>query len=251
MIGIPDLALTWPRKVRSIHQVEVTSRCSLSCCYCPSPQIVKGKIPGRDARDMTREHYLRTLEWVAHYVKAGTQGELNLAGTGESTLHPDFIDFLRLARETMGDLPITFATNGVGATEEMVAKMAPYKPLVWVSLHRPEKAGPAIEIYKKHGILTGFSNDPALNGNDWAGQVKWYRSNPSYFTGCRWMRDGELFVFSDGRITTCGFDASAFNTLGHIDEEIGSVGLKPGPLCQRCHYVIGVKSWDQRKGEFT
>ena len=45
-----------------------------------------------------------------------------------------------------------------------------------VKLHRPEKAGPAVEAYRKIGALDGVSADPSINAYDWAGQVEWFNS---------------------------------------------------------------------------
>lgn len=239
--------LGFPRPVTSIHQIEISSRCNLRCVYCPSPDIVSGKYPRRAAIDMSAENFERALEWVAFYVRRESQTELNLAGIGESTLHPEFPDFVRLARRAIGPSgKLVFATNGIGCNEEMVREISPYKPEVWVSLHRPEKASLAVELYKKYGLLFGVSIDPSVNANDWAGQVDWHRSGE--VLPCPWMNLGRVFVLSDGRISRCCLDAQGIGMLGHVDDPIGSIETSPYPLCMNCYQKIDSPEWDQAKG---
>lgn len=246
-MSIQTIQAKFPREIIAVHQLEITSKCSLSCRYCTSPAIVAGKYPDRKAVDMTRAHYERALEWASYYVRRGTQRELNLAGIGESTIHPEFVDFVRLAREAVGwEIDITFATNGTHHDEAMVKAIAAYRPKVWVSLHRPEVAGKAVEIYKKHGLLVGFSTDPSLNANDWAGQVNWFNSGKPL--PCPWLRGGWVMAMADGRLTTCCLDAQGIGVVGHVDDPIGSVEVKPYELCKKCYQTIGVEGWDQAKG---
>jgi hypothetical protein len=195
--------------------------------------------------DMTRAVYERSLEWVKHFVAAGTQRELNLAGIGESTLHPDFVDFVRLARDAIGTGKLIFATNGVGYGEDLVAALAPYGPRVFVSLHRPEKAVHAVQWFTKHGLLDGVSVDPATNPNDWAGQVEWPTALLNHIP-CQWMRVGRAMVMADGRITSCCLDASGVGVIGHVDDEIGSVVTRPYSLCATCYQDIAIEGYEQR-----
>jgi len=198
---------------------------------------------------MAPEHFEAALRWVAHFVKQKTQHELNLAGIGESTLHPQFINYLRLAREVVGeDVRIIFATNGLECSDTLARTMTSYRPEVWVSLHRPEKAGLAIEIYRRHGLLGGVSIDPSVNANDWAGQVKWHNCTHNN-TLCPWIREGRVMVMADGRVTTCCLDASGAGVVGHITDPIipDQFQTRPYDLCRTCNQVIGVTGYDQRK----
>lgn len=242
---LPVLSLAFPRRVTMIHQIEITSRCQLRCSYCPSPRIMKGELPGRPAMDMTREVYERALYHVAAGVRAGTQGELNLAGIGESTLHPEFFDFVRLAREAVGpSIPLIIATNGIIATPELAELFVREQVNVWVSLHRPEKAGLAVQLYRAAGVLRGISHDPSVNANDWAGQVAWHNS-PGNAIPCEWLRQGYAMVLSDGRVTACCFDVTGEGVGGHVnDETLGATS--PYRICADCHHVIGVEGFDQR-----
>jgi len=193
---------------------------------------------------MTEETFRRCLQIARYYVSKGTQVELNLAGIGEPTLHPRFVEFIALAREAVGDIVITFATNGVGYDEELVKAVKTYHPLVWVSLHRPEKAAKARHWWGTHGMLAGVSTDPATNANNWAGQVDWEHTQQSV-TPCMWLREGFVMAMSDGRLTACCLDASGAGVIGHVDEAIGSVKTKPYSLCQPCHQVVNIKGFQQ------
>lgn len=195
---------------------------------------------------MTREIFERSMLWVNFFVKRGTQGELNLAGIGESTMHPEFLDFARLARAVMGTGRIVLATNGLICSEEIAKELAALKIGVWVSLHRPEKAALAVQIYRKHGILIGTSSDPSLNANDWAGQVKWIDSGNKF--PCPWLSSGWVMAMSDGRLTTCCLDAQGIGVVGHVNDPLGSVETKPYELCKKCYQVITEPGWNQKEG---
>lgn len=241
---LPVLSLAFPRRVTAIRQIEITSRCQLRCSYCPSPQIMKGEMPGRPALDMTRATFERALAWVSEFVRAGTQPELNLAGIGESTLHPEFADFVRLARGAAGpNLRLILATNGLIANEELAELFACERVEVWVSLHRPERAALAVEIYRRAKVLGGVSSDPSLNANDWGGQVKWHNS-PDNALPCLWLRDGHVMVLADGRTTACCLDATGAGVIGHVDN-LNVSPTKPFTLCKTCHHVIGVEGYEQ------
>lgn len=216
---------------RSIHQIEITSRCNLACRYCPHPKMTRPKI------DMTREIFMRALHWAAR-LPGDSNRELNLAGTGESTLHPDFVDFVHLAREAMPDhIRLVLATNGLTMTKDLARALAPTGVRVFVSLHRPERAGPAIEILKEFGLYEGASNDPAQASVNWAGQVKWHVSTPLKGSPCPWIRNGWLIVLSDGRITRCSFDNRLDETIGTIWDDIGAMETSPYSLCKDCHLI--------------
>lgn len=249
------MPVTFERTVQEIHQIEISSHCSLRCKYCPSPAIVAGKFPDRTAGHMTPQTFARTLEWVSHYIKQGTQRELNLAGIGESTLNPDLVSFVRLAREVVGpNGRIVFATNGTHMTDELAAALAPYKPRITVSLHRPEVAKPAMKHLQKYGLLEGVSADPTINANSWAGQVDWPDDGNRF--PCPWAWNGWLFVMSDGQFSRCCLDASGKGVMGHVNDPIGSIMWSPWDLCKNCYQDLPAvkdengRTWSQKEGAF-
>lgn len=224
--------------VTAIHQIEITSRCNLACRYCVHPKMSRPKM------DMTDEIFTRTLEVVRHFMRKypGRQRELNLAGIGESTMHPQFIEFLYRAREAVGPrVSLVLATNGLLMTPELAAAMKDAAPDVWVSAHRPEKAGPAAEMLRDVGLFRGLSLDPSMASVDWAGQLKWAVSTPLKGSQCMWVRGGRVMVMADGRVTRCCFDGEAVGVLGHIDDEPDSLRTSPYKLCENCHLDVGVK----------
>lgn len=220
-------------RARSIHQIEITSRCDLRCVYCPHRSMERAKI------DMTREIYMQALK-QAQFLNGDSQNELNLAGTGESTLHPDFVEYVHLAREAMPHITLVMATNGLNiAKDPGIAKaIASTGIRVFVSLHRPEKAGPAIEALKSAGIYAGSSTDPSENSVNWAGQVKWAVTSQLKGSVCPWIRDGWLMVLSDGRITHCSFDCIVEEPIGTIWDDLSNAHNYPYKLCETCHLNV-------------
>lgn len=220
--------------LNSIHQIEITSRCNLRCRYCVHPKMARPKI------DMDEATYLRSLEWVRKYVQRGSQSELNLAGIGESTMHAEFVRYVHLAREALGwNQQLVLATNGLLMTDELAREIAPTGILVWVSLHRPEKAGPAVESLKRAGILAGVSADPSLSSTDWAGQVKWHVSVQKG-RPCPWVRGGWSIVLADGRLSRCCFDGSGIGVIGHINDNLDLLHTSAYELCRTCDQDVGV-----------
>lgn len=224
----------YPRPVREIHQIELSSRCNLKCHYCPHfPELPRPKM------DMEWDTYLATLKLVEYYVRQGTQTELSLTGIGEAILHPRFVEALALAREAIGPhRHLVLTTNGILLTERLCADIAPYRPLVFVSLHRPEKAGPAMELAKKYGILAGYNNQFATAAFNWAGtQSNWYVSAPKI--PCEYLRSGWATILVDGRVATCCLDASGDSVVGTVWDDPESLRLSPWGDdkvgCKACH----------------
>lgn len=236
------LNMTLPRRLTALHQIEITSHCNLRCVYCPSPNLKRPKV------HMTEDHFDKALVIAKRFYEAGTQRELNLAGIGESTLHPQFVDFVRKAREALGPVAqLIFATNGVGYGEELIEAVKPYNPKVYVSLHRPEKAARTMQLWDKHGLLCGVSVDPSLNAMTWAGQVDWIYTQSENFP-CMWIRQGIAMAMADGRITQCCYDASGVGVIGHVDDDPNEIRCKPYELCKTCHQQIAIEGYNQHVG---
>jgi hypothetical protein len=218
--------------IRAIHQIEMTSRCNLSCKYC-----VHKKMP-RPKMDMDEATYAKALKWVQFFQARKPHPELNLAGIGESTMHPDFVRNVFLAREAVGvNVNLVLATNGLLMTDELARAIAPAKPSVWVSLHRPERAGPAVEALKRAGIFSGVSADPSLAAVNWAGQVNWHVSAPRGEV-CGWIQASMVMVMSDGRVTRCCFDATGDGVIATVDDDLSKHATSPWHLCAGCHLSV-------------
>lgn len=191
---------------------------------------------------MKEEHFTKALFYVSLFAARGWQRDLNLAGIGESTMHPEFVRYVYLARNTLPEgFELVLATNGLLMTDDLAKELAPSGLRVFVSLHRPEKAGPAIEALRKYGILAGVSADPSIAATNWAGQVNWHVSVPAK-RPCPWVRGGRAFMFADGRISRCAYDATGIGVIGSIEDEIELMETSPYELCKTCDQDVGVKA---------
>ena len=228
---------SYPRPVRDIHQIELTTRCNLKCHYCPHyPELPRAK------EDMAWETFEAALSVVRFFVREGTQTELSLTGIGEAVLHPRFLEAVARSREAIGPhRQLTITTNGILFDDALCAALAPYRPAVFVSLHRPEKAGPAIEAAKRAGILAGTNASFATSAFDWAGaQRNWFVSAPR--TKCEYLRSGWAVILVDGRVTTCCLDADGSGVVGSVWDDPGTLKLSPWGDekvgCSVCHMSV-------------
>lgn len=196
----------------------------------------------------------RAALWhVKYHVDRLEQDELNLAGVGEPTLHPLLPDFVQIARETVGKgVFLNITTNGIDLDEDLVLKLKPYlsaqhghQPGVFVSLHRPERAKRAVDLCRKHSMLAGVSNDPALASIDWAGQIPDFEVTAPNDRPCPWLRLGRAFVFSNGQVGTCCMPAELDGVIGHVNDKPGTLFSKPYRLCASCDQVVGIKGYQQ------
>ena len=229
----------YPRPVRDVHQVELSTRCNLKCRYCPHwPELPRKK------EDMSEDTFSATLDLVRFYVRQGTQTELSLTGIGEAMLHPRFVEYATKAREVIGpQRMLTITTNGLLLDEAMAAAIAPLRPAVFISLHRPEKAGLAVEVAKRHGILAGTNSSFATSAFDWAGSIsdRWFVSAPKI--PCDYLKQGWAVVLVDGRVATCCLDVDGSSAVGTVWDKPETLMLKPwksdkGAGCETCHMEI-------------
>lgn len=161
--------------------------------------------------------------------------ELNLCGIGESTLHPQFADFVLHARSVMGQsTTLVIATNGVGVTQSHADILSLANVRSYVSLHRPEKAAGTVNMFRGVGILSGVSGDPALASVDWAGQVAWPVTAKK--SECSWLRNGWAFITADGDVSQCSFDGNGVGAKANVfDEDLLDFEIEPYELCKTCH----------------
>lgn len=219
--------------IRAIHQIELTSRCNLRCKYCVhgTAGMLRQKV------DMDAGTFELALRWARYFNDRHHHNELNLAGIGESTMHPEFVPWVHRAREVMGDaVTLVLATNGLLMDDAMAQAIAPARPRVYVSLHRPETAQPALLALSRVGILAGVSCDGALASTDWAGQVAWPVTTPLAGKDCTWVTQGKAVVASNGDVLTCSFDASGASVVGNVTHDLSACATQPWAACARCHY---------------
>lgn len=226
----------YPRKVYRVQQIEVTTFCDLRCVYCPSRKLEK--VRGQEKMHMDLETFEKALSWCQHYQRLGTQGELSLTGIGETLLHPDLYEIIPMARRALPFNEINFSTNGLKLTEDICLLLKEHSIDLFISLHRPEKAGPAIEKAMEAGLRVQVNAGASVAAFDWAGQVEWFVSAERGL--CEWLGKGWVNVLVDGRITACCLDAAAKGVVGHVDDThlMDSLTTQPFSLCNTCHMSV-------------
>lgn len=217
--------------LREIHEIEFTSRCNLACRYCPHPKMKRAKA------DMSIATFERTMLHVQHLVDAGTQGEVSLTGIGEALMHPHFKPWAAMVREVIGDSrKLVLSTNGLLMTKDIAEFLARLDAHVYVSGHRPEKAGPAIELLKAAGCKVGANTAFMDNAIDWAGQVEWFVSTDAHM--CSYLQKRWAAVRQDGSVNTCCMDAESLAPIGSVYDAIGSLRTWATDVCRNCSLVV-------------
>lgn len=69
----------------TLANIEITTRCNLGCAACARTQLK------RQSRFMSQENFQRVLQALPHALR------INLVGLGEPLLHPQVVEFVRLA----------------------------------------------------------------------------------------------------------------------------------------------------------
>ena len=82
--------------------VELTNHCNARCVFCPHPAM------RRQIGYMSWETWQRVVEEA----RTGDVLRLAIAGFGEPTLHPNFVDFLQWARLQLPGTWLQLVTNG-------------------------------------------------------------------------------------------------------------------------------------------
>lgn len=216
--------------VRELHEIEFTSVCNLACVYCPHPKLQRPK------RHMTYDTFMHTLRHLTHLCELGTQGEVSLTGIGETTLHPSFESMLKDVRRVIGDRKLVMSTNGLTMTKELAELLAETRVDVYVSLHRPEIAGKALQLLRDARCRHGHNHAFVDSALDWAGQVDWPCTAKK--TVCQYLAQAWVAVREDGSINTCCMDAHGNHPLGSVFDPVGSLTTTPTALCSGCHLVV-------------
>lgn len=227
------------RPVKAIAALELSSRCNLHCPWCahgPSGAMKRPK------QDMPEAVFVESLGLIRHFVKAGTQGRVQLECTGESTLHPRLGEYALRTRVVIGtERGLYLTTNGLLVDEQLCRLLAAAAVEVCLSLYRDGEPGldgtlavkqkQASQMLERHGILRQRTNQPLATPMNWAGQVDWPDHGGPV---CPWLACGEVVVFSDGRIGPCGFDAAGVGILGRVGDAPETLHVRETPLCRKC-----------------
>jgi len=179
----------------------------------------------------------RSLLHVAHYCAQGTQEELSLTGIGEALLNPLFKEMVIRSREVIGaNRKLVMATNGTEVTDDIAQFLAKWGVTTYVSLHRPEVAGPAIHKLRKAGVCVGTNDQFVTASYNWIGEVDWPHTDRKAW--CSYLGKGWGVVRVDGAVNTCCWDAHGSQPIGHVINAVGSLVTHVTPLCEKCPLVV-------------
>ena len=222
-------------RIKTIHQIEVSSRCNLACRYCPHPKL------SRDKTDMSKDTFVRAIDWAVAF----NSPELSFTGMGEALLHPDIYEMLGYARLRLPNAWLLMATNGIALVkgdqeriDRIISALVELDVSVYVSVHRPEMAGPAVERLGRAGVKVGLNGAFIDSGFNWAGQVEWH-GNPAPRTVCKYLLEGWGTVLVNGDIVNCCMDAHGLYPFYNVHKPIrDDLLIKPIPLCGQCHLKV-------------
>jgi MoaA/NifB/PqqE/SkfB family radical SAM enzyme len=117
-ITVPSLLYDAAAHPRSI-QLEVTTRCNLSCGYCSNRLLA-------ERRDVDFAQLLGLLD----HIELEMVDQVELTGLGEGLLHPRLLDVVKAIRRRAAVTDIGMVTNGVSLMRDRVA------PLIEAGLSR-------------------------------------------------------------------------------------------------------------------
>lgn len=211
--------------MKFIYTLEVCGLCNLKCAYCPHP------VSPRELGLMSREVFYKALELI----RATGQDYICLHNFGEPLMHPEIVDYVRIARKTVSN--VVFSTNGILLTRELAVQLKEAGLTeLYISTHSPEDAQRAIENCDDLDLLKQVRSKFR---HDWAGSAKKhptrYKKVPAAKQPCVFHRDGWVVVLWDGTINSCCIDMHAEGRLGTIwDEDALSLWAKDFSLCDNC-----------------
>jgi organic radical activating enzyme len=228
--------------IAKIFQIELTNYCNLSCPYCPLPNSDRAK------GYMNERTYLNILD---HMEMTG-QRLLVLHNFGEPLLHPELINFVRLAFDR-GFLP-GFSSNGIALTESKFNELLDAGlSFITISVHSKKSA----EIYEKirpvarqkHCLIkataytdTAYFNQidadvELLEKHDWAGTA----ANADPFSKiknghnrCDFIKHNFFTVLYDGTVCACCFDERGSTKRGTIEDLKFISHQNSYDLCKTC-----------------
>lgn len=234
---------------KSIIAIELTSHCNLTCLHCP-----QGKVKVTNGH-MEKDIFLKCLKYANGYT------ELNWRG--EATLHPNFLEFVKIAKEFNNSLDLGFHTNGMLMDKQLFRNLSE-TGIDWihVSLHTLESCEKFLEMKEWNEMYGGKINIYAEVDNtqeelmalsmgiadfqfntimNWAGYLTDYRQTNSDVEetarNCLFPKENKFAVSWDGVINACCLDFEQLHSLGHIDDFESIQHNPPYKLCPSCIWI--------------
>jgi uncharacterized radical SAM superfamily Fe-S cluster-containing enzyme len=132
--------------------IEITNHCNLECPIC----IVQN----RHNYNMTKEEFGRILDGLVE--KEGSIETINLSG-GEPTLHPQFFEFLDMARAQKKISRVSISTNGLRCATDYAFCEELEKRGAYVSLQLDALSNPALRALRGPGDQQGAKEKSLAN----------------------------------------------------------------------------------------
>lgn len=218
--------------MKFITQIELTNICNRRCKFCGQVNMTRTK------GCMSESTLLRCLT----VMQGLGQETVGLNHYGESTLHPQFLDFAWICND-FGVKPWLY-TNGDLITEEFLAKMAliDWHKLV-ISNHAPVER--RLELQKlciQHGIPVEVQMIPEEGMLSIAGQVPVDGAGDAGMAPlvdpsnhCGFLTRETACVLWNGDLAPCCFSYNGTEVFGNIhDEHVLDLKSPVWPLCSQC-----------------
>lgn len=134
----------WDKTGPELIDISITNWCDKKCSFCYRNSNINGK-------HMSIDDFEEIL------IQAKETGVFQIAlGGGNPNQHPNFIQFLKLAREKYGIVP-SYTTNGRGLSKEIIEATKKYCGAVAVSMYEPyDEFKNAIDLLLENKIKTNI-----------------------------------------------------------------------------------------------
>jgi hypothetical protein len=219
--------------MKSIVQIELTNHCNRRCHYC-------GQVNMKREKGFMSFATLDRCVWVLG--KLG-QTKVGLHHFGESLMHPEFVDAIRLCNAA-GVIP-WFYTNGDFLSDDMIRKLTQVKlDNIVISGHmerckRIERRNKCTEAGIPNVWWQQDMGDSVIN---MAGQLQIPNASDNGkkplqdpMRHCRFLVDQMCCVLWNGDLVPCCIDYEGSGVFGNIhDEDVLEAYARVCPLCWKC-----------------
>lgn len=222
--------------MKRIVQIELTAHCNRHCTYCGNPVMTRAK--GYTTTAIVE----RTVEIAK---QLGQFDKIGLNHYGESLLHPQIIDFIKIFNAS--EIHPFLYTNGDFLTDEMIDRLSTvYLEYVVISGHMEQEK--RILLQQKcsmKGIVSYWQstidNDPYTTTI--ANQIPLAFENVSAtlpiltdpMAQCGFLRNEFAIVLWNGDLVPCCFDYDGLGVFGNImDDNAIELNPKPFKVCNTC-----------------
>jgi sulfatase maturation enzyme AslB (radical SAM superfamily) len=218
-----------------IGQVELNNSCNLKCEYCPRTYLMTRKI-----ENMNEETFLKVIEFYKKY----PSDILRLYNFGEPLLHPNLINFIKIA--TKNNIKTQISTNGLLLNKDILrllidAGLSNLK----ITKHIGIKLNLELLKYLLEKI-DYYIEDRNNNLLDWAGQVKINDNEKSKkiiynYKKCKYLTQNLFVVLPNGNINPCCHCVNDYNLNLTIDDLLNGKEYKAKTfdLCYKCGFIEG------------